>query len=115
MKTKIVKFSKRKSWKGIKQEGFDFLGFTFYLGKSMKGGGVPKVKTSGKRYRSKINRVKEWAKQIRNKEPLGSIWKTFCSKLRGHMQYYGVSFNSKAVGQFLREAEKILFKWLNRH
>ncbi|MDP3706086.1 MAG: group II intron maturase-specific domain-containing protein, partial [Legionellaceae bacterium] len=46
--------------------------------------------------------------------PLGSIWKTFCSKLRGHVQYYGVSFNSKAVGNFLREAEKILFKWLNR-
>lgn len=113
-KTKMVKFSKSKIWKGIKQEGFDFLGFTFYLGRSMKGAVVPKVKTSGKRYRSKLNRVKDWAKQIRNKEPLGSIWKTFCSKLRGHVQYYGVSFNSKAVGRFLREAEKILFKWLNR-
>ena len=113
-KTKMVKFSKSKNWRGIKQESFDFLGFTFYLGRSMKGGVIPKVKTSGKRYRSKLNRVKEWARQIRNKEPLGSIWKTFCSKLRGHVQYYGVSFNSKAVGKFLREAEKILFKWLNR-
>ena len=113
-KTKTVKFSKSKRRKGTKQEGFDFLGFTFYLGRSMKGAIIPKLKTSGKRYRTKLNRVKEWAKQIRNKEPLGSIWKTFCAKLRGHIQYYGVSFNSKAVGRFLREAEKVLFKWLNR-
>lgn len=113
-KTKMVKFSKKKSWKGMKQESFDFLGFTFYLGKSLKGVIIPKVKTCGKRYRSKLNKVKEWAQKIRNKVKLSVIWGKFCSKLRGHVQYYGVSFNSKAVGKFIREAEKILFKWLNR-
>lgn len=113
-KTRMVHFSKSKTRRGIKQEAFDFLGFTFYLGRSMRGSIIPKVKTCGKRYRSKLNKVKDWAQQIRNRESLGSIWKTFCSKLRGHVQYYGVSFNSKAVGKFLRAAEKILFKWLNR-
>ena len=113
-KTKMVAFSTRKSRRGIKQEAFDFLGFTFYLGKSIRGAIIPKVKTCGKRYRSKLNKVKDWARQIRNKEPLGAIWKTFCSKLRGHVQYYGVSFNSKDVGRFLREAKGIMFKWLNR-
>lgn len=113
-KTKMVGFSKSKSRRGIKQESFDFLGFTFYLGKSIKGAVVPKVKTCGKRYRSKLNNVKDWARQIRNKEPLGIIWKTFCSKLRGHVRYYGVSFNSRTVVRFLRAAERILFKWLNR-
>lgn len=113
-KTKMVKFSTRKSRQGIKQEGFDFLGFTFYLGRSLTGAVIPKVKTCGKRYRSKLNKVKDWAQQIRNKERQGVIWKTFCSKLRGHVQYYGVSFNSKVVGSFLREATRILFKWLNR-
>lgn len=113
-KTKMVNFSKRKSWRGIKQESFDFLGFTFYLGRSLKGVITPKVKTCGKRYRSKLNKVKEWARQIRNKISLKDIWEIFCSKLRGHVQYYGVSFNSKAVANFLREAESILFKWLNR-
>lgn len=113
-KTKMVKFSKSKSWRGIKQESFDFLGFTFYLGRTRNGGIIPKVKTCGKRYRSKLNKVKEWARQIRNKMSLKDIWEIFCSKLRGHVQYYGVSFNCKAVGNFLREAEKILFKWLNR-
>lgn len=113
-KTKMVSFSKSKKRRGITQEAFDFLGFTFYLGRSLKGAIIPKAKTCGKRYRSKLNRVKDWARSIRNKEPLGKIWKTFCAKLRGHVQYYGVSSNSKAVAKFLRAAEKILFKWLNR-
>ena len=113
-KTKMVKFSMRKSKRGIKQETFDFLGFCFYLGKSRNGVIIPKLKTSGKRYRSKLNRVSEWVKGIRNKAKLGDIWKIFCSKLRGHVQYYGVSFNGKMVDNFLYEARKIIFKWLNR-
>jgi RNA-directed DNA polymerase len=113
-KTKMVKFSISKSRRGIKQDSFDFLGFTLYLGRTRKGVIIPKVKTCGKRYRSKLNKVKEWAQRIRNKEPLGVVWKTFCSKLRGHVQYYGVSFNSPVVGSFLNEAQKIMFKWLNR-
>lgn len=113
-KTKMVNFSKRKTQQGIKQDAFDFLGFTFYLGRSVQGRTIPKLKTCGKRYRSKLNKVKDWAQKIRNQETLGTIWKTFCAKLRGHVQYYGVSFNSKAVANFLREAGKILFKWLNR-
>ena len=54
------------------------------------------------------------AAMIRNKAKLGDIWKIFCSKLRGHVQYYGVSFNSLMVKKFLFEARKIIFKWLNR-
>jgi len=37
-----------------------------------------------------------------------------CAALRGHIQYYGVSFNSRAVQTFLMKATRILFKWLNR-
>ncbi len=113
-KTNMVSFSKSKYRRGIKQESFEFLGFRFYLGKSRKGAATPKLKTSGKRFRSKLNNVKIWAKQIRNKIPLGEIWKIFCSKLRGHVQYYGVSFNSKMVAKFLDGARKIILKWLNR-
>lgn len=113
-KTKLVRFSKSKARQGIKQEAFDFLGFTFYLGRSKRGFIIPKLKTCGKRYRAKLNKVKAWSQQIRNRESLGNIWKTFCAKLRGHVQYYGVSFNTKSVRKFLKAAEKILFKWLNR-
>lgn len=113
-KTKLVKFSKTKERNGEKQESFDFLGFTFYLGKSLRGKVTPKLKTVGKRLRSKLKKVNEWARGIRNQKPLGEIWKTFRAKLQGHVQYYGVSFNSKSVSKFLDTAEKILFKWLNR-
>ena len=113
-KTKIVRFSRRKRSKGIKQETFDFLGFTFYLGKSRRGFITPMLKTSGKRYKTKLNRVSEWARQVRNKYSLVDIWRIFCSKLRGHIQYYGVSFNIRSVRKFVQEAERIIFKWLNR-
>ena len=113
-KTSMVSFSKSNFRRGIKQGSFEFLGFRFYLGMSLRGATIPKVKTSGKRFRSKLNNVKAWAKQIRNKIPLGEIWKTFCAKLRGHVQYYGVSFNTKMVAKFIHETRKIIFKWLNR-
>lgn len=113
-KTKLVSFSKSKSKKGVRQGIFDFLGFTFYLGKSRRGIIIPKVKTSGKRLRAKLKRVNEWAKRIRNQCPLKIIWKAFCTKLRGHIQYYGVSFNLRSVQTFIDKAKKIIFKWLNR-
>lgn len=93
---------------------FDFLGFTFYMGRSRKGRSLPKLKSSGKRLRSKLKRVSEWAKMIRNRLPLREVWQRFCAKLRGHVQYYGVSFNIKSVEKFLWRATRIMFKWLNR-
>ncbi|MFY7698371.1 MAG: group II intron reverse transcriptase/maturase, partial [Legionella sp.] len=39
---------------------------------------------------------------------------TAAAKLSGHIQYYGVSHNSKAVDKFVYEVKRILFKWLNR-
>lgn len=113
-KTKLVAFSKSKSRQGIKQGTFDFLGFTFYLGKSRRGFIVPKLKTSGKRLSSKLKKVNDWAKKVRNQHKLHTIWKTFCAKLRGHIQYYGVSHNGRSVREFLDKATRILFKWLNR-
>lgn len=113
-KTVLVSFDRKLADQGITQGTFDFLGFTFYLGKSRKGRVIPKLKTRAKTMRAKLNRVTEWAKQVRNKRPLKEIWGSFCSKLRGHIQYYGVSFNCEGVKRFLFKATKILFKWLNR-
>ena len=113
-KTKLVSFSKVQTRKGVKQGVFDFLGFTFYLGRSRKGNVVPKVKTSGIRLRSKLTKVNLWARRVRNRARLPDIWKTFQAKLAGHIRYYGVSFNAKRLEKFLYQATRILFKWLNR-
>lgn len=109
-KTKLVDFRKKVN----KAAAFDFLGFTFYLGRSRQGRIIPKVKTIGKRMRLKLKKVKEWARAVRNKIQLNEIWKIFCLKLRGHINYYGVSHNFKRVQTFIWQAVRILFKWLNR-
>ena len=64
--------------------------------------------------RTKLKKVKEWIKEIKDRKPLKEIWKTFAAKLRGHINYYGVSHNAENVSKFLHEATKIVFKWLNR-
>jgi RNA-directed DNA polymerase len=113
-KTKMVNFDKKKATQGIMQDTFDFLGFTFYYGKTRFGKITPKLKTKPKAMSSKLKKVKLWFKGIRNQMSLKEIWNIFCAKLRGHVQYYGVSHNIKCVEKFLYEARKIAFKWLNR-
>jgi group II intron reverse transcriptase/maturase len=113
-KTKLVSFSKREARQGNKQGAFDFLGFTIYWGRSRKGHAIPKVKTNGRRLRAKLKKVKAWVKSVKNRLELKEIWKRFCIKLRGHIRYYGVSFNMAGIRKFHREAIRILFKWLNR-
>jgi RNA-directed DNA polymerase len=113
-KTKLVNFSKEEARRGNQQEAFDFLGFTFYLGRSRKGYVIPKVKTSGKKFRAKLKSIRVWAQTVRSKMNLESIWRIFKAKLRGHIQYYGVSFNMEKVDEFIGRSTKILFKWLNR-
>jgi hypothetical protein len=113
-KTKIIPFSRKKVENGIPQGTFNFLGFTFYWGKARNGRTIPKVKTDGKRLSKKLSNVEKWARENRNKLPLKEIWKTFCAKLRGHIQYYGVSFNIARVQTFVWGATRVMFKWLNR-
>jgi group II intron reverse transcriptase/maturase len=113
-KTRMVSFSKKLSAAGGKQEGFDFLGFTYYLGKSRRGIVVPKLKTSRKRFTSKLKRIASWVRANRSKMRLPELWATFCSKIRGHIAYYGVSYNYSRVSSFLHNAKQIVFKWLNR-
>lgn len=113
-KTHCVEFSKVLYRQGKSQGTFDFLGFKFYLGRSRNGVVMSKVKTSGTRIRSKLKKVNQWAKEIRNKHRLKQIWKMFCIRLQGHIRYYGVSFNYRGVSRFLDKAKKLMFKWLNR-
>ena len=113
-KTKLVDFSQKSFRKGQRQETFDFLGFSFYLTWSVGGNVTVKLKTSRKRLRSKLRKVKDWIKANRHKEKLKPLWITFRLKLRGHGRYYGVSHNVEGVRRFYQEAVRIFFKWINR-
>ena len=109
-KTKIIKFNSKTRDKTT----FNFLGFTIYWGKSRNGLTVPKLKTIGKRMSVKLNRVTSWIKEVRNKHELKKIWQMLKLKLEGYIQYYGVSYNLRAVEIFFRKTIDIVFKWLNR-
>lgn len=110
-KTKLLNFN---VFERSNKTSFDFLGFTFYLGRNRRGRTVPKLKSCGKRLRVKLTKVNLWCKQNRSKAPLRELWKKFCIKLRGHIQYYGVSYNYRAVHNFVKRSLNIFLKWLNR-
>lgn len=111
-KTRLVPFARPQ---GPGERGaFDFLGFTFYWGRSRRGLPIPKVKTSGKRLRTKLKRVSAWARAMRSRVRLRELWRVFCTKVGGHLRYYGVSFNMRALMAFVHQATRIVFRWLNR-
>src|SRR5262245_55654093 len=85
-KTRLVPFATQMARRGESQGAFEFLGFIFYWGRSRKGAAIPKVKTSGKRLRTKLTRVQEWARSVKDTVRLPILWNTFGAKLRGPSQ-----------------------------
>jgi RNA-directed DNA polymerase len=87
-KTVMVKF--KRPAKAVKtKEGnstFDFLGFTHYWTKSLRGYWVIKRKTIGKRLRRFMKAMWQWCRKNRH-EPLKEQYSSLCSKLRGYYQY----------------------------
>lgn len=114
-KSKIVRFNKWDYGKGIKQEVFSYLGFTFYLSKARKESFTTvKVKTNKKTLRTKLKLVSVWVKQNRFNGTIRDIWCRFRRKLGGHIAYFGVTNNADSVKAFLHRARRIFFKWMNR-
>lgn len=118
-KTKILEFgrfaaeNRKKSGEG-KPETFDFLGFTFYCGMDGKKRFFRcRVRTSKKKYRSKVLKMKEWIKRHRMM-PVEELVRKINEKLAGHYQYYGVTDNMREIKGFQNATKWLLFKWLNR-
>jgi len=72
-----------------------------------------KRKTSRKKYTAKVRAFKEWLKKARTMQTR-ELWDTAKAKLRGHYAYYGVTDNLSGIKRFAEDAEKLLYKWLNR-
>jgi hypothetical protein len=114
-KTKIVKFNRYTFERGVKQESFNFLGFTLYLSRAKAGGfATIKAKTSKKTLQAKLANVKDWVRLNRFNGTILTIWKEFCRKIRGHIVYFGVTNNSQSVVNFCQKARRIFYRWMNR-
>jgi len=93
---------------------FDFLGFTHFCDRTLRGGFKLGRKTSKKKYSAKLREINLWLKGIRNLLGIKDWWKILVSKLRGHIYYYGVSGNYRSVNNFRWRVRELTFKWLNR-
>lgn len=114
-KTKKVEFRKPKYRdKTVKGRGtFDFLGFTHYWARSLRGYWVIKRKTSRKRLNRFVKIMWKWCRNNRHML-LREQYKELCSKLRGYYQYYGIRCNYKALEVVFEKVERAWRYWLSR-
>jgi group II intron reverse transcriptase/maturase len=117
-KTRIVEFGryaeKNSNKMGGKPGTFNFLGFTHYCGRTRKGGFKIGRRTDRKKFVMKMKEMNVWLKSVRSYLPIQEWWQVLIAKLRGHYQYYGVSENSRGIGQYYYAVMKLVFKWINR-
>jgi hypothetical protein len=117
-KTRLVQFGRyaaeRRAVRGLgKPETFDFLGFTHICGKGKGGQFWLKRITISKRLRAKLKQVKDQLKFRRHLPiPLQGRW--LASVVRGHLAYYAVPGNSRAISAFRRQAGRIWLHALRR-
>lgn len=78
--------------KGPKRGSFDFLGFTHYWGKSIRGCWVVKRKTSSKKFREKLRVMNKWCREHRH-FPMSYQHDKLSRKIKGHYAYYGITGN----------------------
>jgi len=107
-KTNLIEFKRRN-----KGNTFDFLGFTFYWGVSRKGNLVLKHKTSSKGFTKAVNKFTAWMKVNRHTK-IKVLIAQINVKLRGHYEYFGITFNSRSINKFYTTVKRVIFKWLNR-
>ena len=114
-KTSLVNFSKPTNKNRVSkgESTFNFLGFTFYRGKTLKGYYTIKKKTAKKGLNRFMKMLWRWCRNNRH-IPLKEQHQILCSKLRGHYQYYGVRCNYEALEKVYDFAYKAWRYWLSR-
>jgi RNA-directed DNA polymerase len=103
-KTRLIEFGRfaaeRRRARGLgKPETVGFLGFTHICGKTRSGRFQLKRITNSKRVRAKLHEVKTEMRR-RMHEPIPDQGRWLGSVVRGHIAYYAVPGNIKAVNSF---------------
>src|SRR3954464_8509982 len=103
-KTRLVPFPGRPpgSPPGPREERpgtFDFLGFTHYWGRTLKGNWAVKRKTARGRFNRSLGSVRQWCREHRHL-PVNEQWVALTRKLLGHFAYYGILGNIDCLKRF---------------
>jgi len=117
-KTRLIDFGRyateRRAGRGLgKPETFDFLGFTHICGKTRNGIFRLRRHTMKRRLRAKLKQVKEQLVRRRHL-PVPEQGRWLASVVRGHLAYYAVPGNSRAISAFHRQSGRIWFRALRR-
>ncbi len=116
-KSRLIEFGRyaqeNAEKRGKKAATFDFLGFTHYCSKSRNGRFRVKRKTSKKKFAKKCKEMYRLIQEIRN-WPLRETIKKVNQILTGYFHYYGITDNSRSIGNFRFQVIKMLYHWLNQ-
>ncbi|WIG95701.1 group II intron reverse transcriptase/maturase [Myxococcus sp. SDU36] len=116
-KTRLVQFPRppRSATKplGARPRSFDFLGFTHYWGKTLKGRWAVQRKTTSSRMSRALSRMTDWCR-INRHLPVAEQHRGLVQKVRGHYAYYGISGNTRSLTRFLYWVAHTWRKWLGR-
>jgi hypothetical protein len=117
-KTRLIEFgrfaARNRSGRGLgKPETFDFLGFTHICARSKSGRFWVKRITISKRMRAKLKAVKDQLRR-RMHQPVPVQGRWLASVVRGHMAYYAVPGNARAVRAFRDQVTRHWHKALRR-
>jgi len=97
-----------------KPETFDFLGFTHICGKKRSNGRFTVFRqTMRQRLQAKLHEVKAELRQ-RMHDSVPAVGKWLASVLVGHMRYYGVPMNSRALHVFRFQVVRLWCRTLRR-
>jgi len=117
-KTRVLEFGRfargDRERRGLsKPETFEFLGFTHICGADRKGNFQLKRRTSRKKRRAKLARLKEEIRRRRHHRVVEQqVW--LSRVLEGHYRYYGVPTNHRALEQFHHAVEWTWHRALQR-
>jgi group II intron reverse transcriptase/maturase len=114
-KTRLLSFQRpsvdQKGGKG--PNTFDFLGFTLYWRQTRKGHWMLTCKTRRTRLRRAIQTVYDWCRRHRHL-PIPVQHAGLVRRIRGHINYFGVSGNARSLVPLVYHAEQAWYKWLRR-
>lgn len=114
-KTRLVRFGRPdRNDPGGKGPGtIDFLGFTLYWRRTLRGGWALGMKTRKARLQRALKAIGEFCRSHRH-DSLKEQQASLTRRLQGHFNYFGVNGNMRALSYLTHHAERVWHKWLCR-
>ena len=114
-KTRLLDFRRppKDQTKGKGPGSFDFLGFSIMWRRSLRGTWSVAFQTRRARLGRAIQLVYDWCRSHRH-QPLKEQHAGLVRRIDGHMNYFGVSGNTRSLHRLIFHARRAWRKWLSR-